>query len=351
MADIPQRVALVYDRMTKWGGAERVLLVLHELFPKAPLYTSIYNFQTAPWAKVFPHIYVGISFLHSHHELVPWLMPLAFEHFDFSNYDLVISITSESAKGIITKPGTKHICYCLTPTRYLYSHGQTYLSNPLFHLVAKYLRYWDQIAAHRPDYYLAISKTVQNRIQKYYSLPSEIVYPPVDTDFFTPATRPSSDYFLVVSRLVEYKNINQLISVFNSLTDKLIIVGCGSLKLQKYNPNTKLVGQVSDEQLRDYYQNCKALVFMHEEDFGLVPLEAQACGKPVIALNIGGATETVIPGKTGVLLDSIENLPYTITSFNVSAFDPVTIRNHALKFSQNQFKKHFIQTLGKLYPS
>lgn len=348
MANLPQHVALVYDRVTKWGGAERVLLALHELFPQAPLYTSIYNPKKAPWANIFPCVYSSIPFLHSHHEEVPWLMPMAFEQFDFSNYDLVISLTSESAKGIITKPGTTHICYCLTPTRYLYSHAQTYLSNPPFRLVAKYLRFWDQIAARRPDKYLAVSHTVQSRISSFYHLPSTLVYPPVDTDFFVPATNPGNSYFLVVSRLVKYKNTRSVVEVFNNLDQKLVVVGTGSQRSQLINlagANITLVGQVPDNRLRDYYQNCRALVFMNEEDFGLVPLEAQACGKPVIALNKGGATETVVPRVTGVLLAGTHQLSSVISTFNPSLYNGHTIRAHALNFSKRIFQQNFLSQL------
>ena len=157
MADLPSRVALIYDRVNKWGGAERVLLALHEMFPDAPLYTSVYNPATAGWAKVFPAVIP--TFLQkfplakSNHELYPWLTPMAFETLKFDDYDIVISVTSADAKGIITKPGTFHLCYCLTPTRYLWSHEEFYKSqtSPLFHPLFNYLKSWDLIASRRPD--------------------------------------------------------------------------------------------------------------------------------------------------------------------------------------------------------
>lgn len=180
------RVAIVYDRVNKWGGAERVLLTLHEMFPSAPLYTSVYNPNSAAWAKVFPKIYT--SFLQnfplakSSHELYAVLMPLAFESFDFDKYDLVVSVTSEAAKGIITKPGTKHICYMLTPTRYLWSGYEVYFKNPILKFISKpvinYLRSWDKVAASRPDEIIAISTEVQKRIKKYYNRESKIIFPP-----------------------------------------------------------------------------------------------------------------------------------------------------------------------------
>jgi len=182
------KVAIVYDRVNKWGGAERVLLVLHKMFPDAPLYTSVYDEKSAPWAGVFPKIITSflqyLPFAKNNHELLPFLMPLAFESFDFSGFDLVISVTSEAAKGIITKPETLHVCYCLTPTRYLWSHHDQYFKNTIFKILSKpfivYLKKWDKIAAQRPDRMIAISTEVKNRIKKYYQREVKIVFPPVN---------------------------------------------------------------------------------------------------------------------------------------------------------------------------
>src|SRR3989344_1790311 len=174
MADLPRRIAIVYDHVNKWGGAERVLLALHEMFPQAPLYTAVYDADRAPWAEVFskiiPTFLQKFPFAKNNHEFYPWLTPMAFESLNFDNYDLVISVTSADAKGIITKPGTFHLCYCLTPTRYLWRHDDFYKSHtfPLVHPLFTYLKSWDLVASRRPDAYLAISKTVQNRISKYY---------------------------------------------------------------------------------------------------------------------------------------------------------------------------------------
>lgn len=194
------KVAIVYDRVNKWGGAERVLLALNEIFPNAPLYTAVYSPKNAPWAKVFPKVIPSflqkIPLASDRHEHFPYLMPLAFETFDFSEYDLVISVTSEAAKGVITKPGTLHVCYCLTPIRYLWSHYDFYFKNPpdsfkrypLFRLISKphvwYMRKWDLIASQRPDVYVAISTTVKKRIKKYYDRDSQIIYPPTDIKKF-----------------------------------------------------------------------------------------------------------------------------------------------------------------------
>ena len=183
------KTAIVYDRVNKWGGAERVLLALHEMFPDAPLFTSVYSPEKATWAASFSEVTTSflnkIKYLRTRNQLIPYLMPIAFETFDFTGYDLVISVTSEAAKGVITKPPTLHICYCLTPTRYLWSHYNSYFKGPSLQVtkpVVSYLRYWDKIAAQRPDVMVGISTEVQNRIKKYYERESELIYPPVDVN-------------------------------------------------------------------------------------------------------------------------------------------------------------------------
>jgi len=350
------KVALVYDRVNKIGGAERVLEVFHEIWPEAPLYTAVYNPKTAPWAKKFKVI---PSFLNKwplakkHHEFYPWLTPMAFESFDFSGFDLVISITSAEAKGIITKPKTKHLCYCLTPTRYLWSGYQNYFQNSFFRFLSRptvnYLRQWDKIAAQRPDEYLAISKNIQSRIKKYYNRDAKIIYPPVDTKKFYPALKnQTGDYFLIVSRLVSYKKIGIVIEAFNQLGWSLKIIGSGSemKKLKKMaKSNIQFLNQLTDQELLSYYQNCRALVFPQEEDFGLVPLEAQACGKPVIAFAKGGALETVIEGKTGTFFypQTSKALIKKLKEFKIDNYKSEDCRENAEKFAAGLFKKKFKQ--------
>lgn len=358
------KIALVYDRVNKWGGAERVLLALHEMFPQAPLYTAVYNTETAGWAKVFPAVIP--SFLQkfplakSRHELYPWLTPLAFESFNFDKFDIVISVTSADAKGIITKPGTFHLCYCLTPTRYLWSHEGLYKSQtlPLFKPLFNYLKSWDLVASHRPDVYIAISKTVQSRISKYYNLPSEIVYPPVDVDTFSqPSTINSQlstkNFFLYVGRLVAYKQVQLLVETFNDLKLPLAIIGTGHLesKLKAMAaPNIQFLGHQPEADLVAYYQHARALVFFHEEDFGIVPVEAMAAGTPVIGLNSGGLSETVIHGTTGHLIpDGQDSLKNAILNFDPKLFQPEVLKAHAQKFSKDRFKREFTSTLIRAY--
>ena len=361
MANLSSRVALVYDRVNKWGGAEQVLLALHEMFPEAPLYTAVYNPAAAGWAKVFPG--VSTTFLQkfplakSSHELYPWLAPLAFEALKFDDYDIVISVTSADAKGIITKPGTFHLCYCLTPTRYLWSHESFYKSqvSPLFHPLFNYLKSWDLIASRRPDAYIAISQTVQNRISKYYGLSSVVIYPPIDFDVFSqPAPAPTlKDFFLYVGRLVAYKQTQLLVEIFNDLKLPLAIIGTGHLedKLKRMAaPNIHFLGHLAQADLVAYYQHARAVLFIHEEDFGLVPIEAHAAGTPVIGLNRGGATETIIHNQTGILLDSDapEVIKNAILNFDPTQFDREFIKSHAQKFAKDRFKKEFTRTLIRL---
>ncbi|MCL5113984.1 MAG: glycosyltransferase [Patescibacteria group bacterium] len=355
------KVALVYDRVNKWGGAERVLLALHDLFPDAPLYTSVYDQKRTPWAKVFN---VKTSFLQkfpfakSLHELYAVLMPLAFESFSFDEYDLVISLTSEAAKGIITKPKTLHICYCLTPTRYLWSGYDEYFKNSFFRFIAKpvisYLRFWDKIAAQRPDAIIAISKEVQERIKKFYNRDSLIIYPPLTLSAeVAPSRRNSSRYFLIVSRLVSYKRIDVAIRAFNRLKLSLKIVGTGleEVKLRSLaGPNIEFLGHLTDKELIEYYKGCRALIFPGREDFGLTILEAQSLGKPVIAYRRGGALETVFEGKTGMFFypQTSEALTKVLKEFMNLKFDPKDCIAQAKKFSFENFKKNFTSEIKRL---
>lgn len=349
------RLALVYDRVNKFGGAERVLLALHEIWPEAPLYTSVYNPQTAPWAKVFdirPSFMQNIPFAKTHHELFPWLTPIAFEQFDFSEFDVVISVSSAEAKNIITTPKTLHICYCLTPTRYLWSGNNLYPKSFLRSLLSVNLRMTDQIASQRPDKYIAISDVVSQRIKKYYRQESEIIYPPVDTDKFK-LSKKSGDFFLLVSRLVPYKKVDLAIRTFNKLNKKLIIVGSGSEK--KYlksiaSNNIEFLGQnLTDFELLGYYKSCRALVFPSVEDFGIASLEAQACGKPVIVNNQGGASESIINNKTGLCFKTEAQLTNIIKNFDQFKFNPEICRQNAIKYDKAKFKEKFKQVLESNY--
>lgn len=356
------KVALVYDRVNKWGGAESVLLALHQLYPKAPLYTSVYDPKLAPWAKVFD---VRTSFLQNlplpknAHEYYPYLMGIAFESFNFNEYDLVISVTHEFAKAIITKPKTLHLCYCLTPTSYLWSGYDAYFSDKseIFRSLAapviKYLRWYDQIVCHRPDRYIAISHEVQNRIKKYYQADSDLIYPPVDIpEIKFPVTQ--GDFYLIVSRLVPNKNIQIAIEAFNELGYPLKIVGSGRdgprLKSLAKN-NIEFLGYLTDAELARYYRQCQALIVPGVEDFGIVAVEAQSYGKPVIAFRKGGSLETVIEGKTGWFFnepsgDSQKNIIEKIRNRKINPRDCI---QNANRFSNDRFKKECTDLIKRIY--
>ncbi len=356
------KIAIVYDRVNKWGGAERVLLTLHEMFPDAPLYTSVYDEKRAPWAKVFPKVVTSflqkIPFAKSNHEFFAPLMPLAFESLDLTGFDLVISVTSEAAKGIIARPGTIHICYCLTPTRYLWNGYSEYFKGSTLKGVLKpvisYLRKWDLIAARRPDELIAISTEVKSRIKKYYGLDSEIIFPSTEPLSINVTEAKAKESYLVVSRLVSYKRVDLAIKAFNNLGYSLTIVGGGRemKKLKRLAKNNiKFVGGVPDSELGQYYQGAKALVMPQEEDFGIVAVEAQSFGVPVIAYKKGGAQDTVMNGKTGILFpyQTVESLIDAVKKFekveHKIKFEDCIINSK--KFSKERFKKEFAKVVAR----
>lgn len=356
------KVAIVYDRVNKWGGAERVLLALHEIFPKAPLYTSVYDKKGAPWAKVFPEIKTSflqnIPFMKSLHELFGWLMPLAFESFNFDKYDLVISVTSEAAKGIKTGSKTRHICYCLTPTRYLWSAHDFYFKNPpaLFRIFpffwwlsrpfVAYTRWWDKRAAKRPDLMIAISTAVKDRIKKYYKRASIVIFPPVETERYKEKMY-VHDYYMIVGRLVPYKRVDLAVKAFNKLNKLLYVVGQGSeeKKLKKIAcDNVIFLTDVSNRELSVLYSGVRALIMPQEEDFGIVAIEAQAHGAPVIAYKKGGALDTVIDGKTGILFSkqTVKSLVDAVKKFEKSEFVVNNLYTNAKRFSFENFRRSIL---------
>lgn len=363
-------VAIVYDRLNKWGGAERVLLALHKIFPRACLVTSVYDSVNALWAKVFPCVRASflqnLPFIRSRHQSFSWLMPLAFESLNFDEYDLVISVTSEFAKGILTKPETKHLCYLLTPTRYLWSHYDIYFMNELFKFVSKplvsYLRYYDKVISFRPDKIISISREVKKRVKKYYRLDSSLVYPPLyfgkdDSAFLNSFNYKDfgfKDYYLLVSRLEPYKRVDLVVEAFNILKENLVIVGKGSQEnflKNKASSNVKFMGQLNDKDLAFYYQNAKALIMPQYEDFGLVSLEAQSYFIPVIAYRKGGACETVVEGKTGIFFDhqdtySLIDAIYKFAKMNFSRND---FKENLDRFSFNRFKESFLSEVLDLF--
>lgn len=358
------KVALVYDRVNKMGGAERVLTDLHKIFPDAPLFTLVYHGETAPWAKNFKVIssfFNQINFFRNHHELLVPMAALAFETFDFRGYDVVISITSAEAKSIITRPETVHLCYCLTPTRYLWSGAEEYRrsfpAKPLFDFLIKYLRRSDLIYANRPDVYLAISGGVQKRIENYYQKKSEVIYPAIDYDFFSRSHQHKKDnYYLVANRLVPYKRTDIVIEAFNQLKKPLLVVGVGGeeARLKKMaGNNVDFLGLVDDVKLRHLYARARALICPAEEDFGLTPLEAAATGTPTLAFASGGYLETVIDNDTGLFFDdqTKEAVVSAVNRFESGhhQISPKHCREQAALFNTGRFTKAFSAKVNLLW--
>jgi glycosyltransferase involved in cell wall biosynthesis len=359
------KVALVHDYLNQYGGAEKVLEIFAEIFPNAPIYTLIYDPGLA--ARILPGKEIRASFLQkipfarSHHRLFPPLMPFAVERFDLSDYDLVISDSAAFSKGIITKPETLHICYCHTPIRYAWDDSHKYVREfnmpfwvkPFVPLFMNYLRLWDREAAFRVDKFICNSKFVAGRIRKYYKSDAEVIYPPVDIGKFFPG-KENEKYFLMVGRLLVYKRFDLAIDVFNELEISLKIIGTGPemSKLKKRaNWNVEFLGDMSDEKLREYYQNCQALIFPQEEDFGIVALEAMACGRPVIAYRGGGALESITDGETGLFFNEqkVDSLMGAVKRFNPDNFDSHKIYAHAKKFDKKIFSEKIKEFVEKAY--
>ena len=356
------RIALVHEYLNQFGGAERTLTVLAEMFPTAPIYTLLYDEKATH--GLFKGRAVTTSFLQKfpgavhHHEWYPLLMPLAIEQFDFSAFDIVISVSASFAKGIITKPGTRHICYCLTPPRFLWGNSQQFGKDfgfpPLIRFASQpfisYLRMWDHLAADRVDEFWRISDFIGERVQKYYHQPSMLIYPPIDTTKFPVANVPTQGYFLMVGRLVSYKKFDVAIKAFNALGLPLKVIGTGPEinRLKRLaRGNIEFLGQVSDNELARCYRESKALIFPQEEDFGIVPLEAMASGRPVIAYRGGGARETIIENETGIFFDiqTPEAIIEAVQRFSGKRFDYERCRSRAEEFSVARFKEQITKAL------
>ncbi len=357
------KVALVHDYLTQYGGAERVLEVFCELFPNASIYTIIYDKKLIekkfPNRKIYSSFLQNIPFAKKHHRSFLLLMPFAVEQFDLSDYDLVISDSASYAKGVITLPETKHICYCHTPTRYAWDDSHKYIRDfPFPEFVKKfipyfmtYIRSWDFQASQRPDIYIANSNFVAGRIKKYYKEDPIVVHPPVDIDKFG-ISDIDGGYFLMVGRLLSYKRFDLAVSAFSKLGLPLKIIGDGPERKRleaMASKNIEFLGALSDDDLKVYYQRAKALIFPQEEDFGIVPLEAMASGRPVIAYGSGGAKETVVDGVTGLFFGSQteESLLDAVLRFEKLSFDKKKIREHAEKFNKDIFIKNIKKVIDE----
>jgi glycosyltransferase involved in cell wall biosynthesis len=351
------RVALIHYWLVNWRGGEKVLRAIADLFPEADIFTHVADPEIV--SQGFPNRNVSTTFIgrlpyakRFYQRYLP-LMPLALEQLDLRRYDLVISSESGPAKGVLVSPHATHVCYCHSPMRYVWDMYHDYheqsglltrtLMGPLLH----YLRLWDQTSAQRVDRYVANSHFVAQRIEKYYRRSADVIHPPVAVDSFD-AAKPAEDFYLSVGQLVSYKRIDLLVKTFNTLNRRLVVIGDGEMlrSLRRMaKPNVQFLGRQSAEVIRDHYARCKAVVFPGIEDFGMVPVEAMASGKPVIAFGQGGARETVVDGHTGVLFQeqTPQALANAVQRFEgmVDEFDRQAIRAHARQFSEQAFKERF----------
>lgn len=345
------RVALVHDYLNQYGGAERVLEALHELYPQAPVYTSIYDPEALP--PLYRAWDIRVSWMQ---RLPAWrrlfrayfpLYPSAFESFDLSSYDLVLSSSSAYAKGAIPAPGARHICYCHTPMRfawrtdaYMEREGVAGPARMALALPLSAMRMWDTLSSVRVDAFIANSREVAARIRRYYGRESVVIPPPADLPPFAP--QPPGDYYLAGGRLIPYKRLDLAVRAFSALGLPLKVFGDGRDRAALEaiaGPNVEFLGFVSEERRRGLFAGCRAFVFPGEEDFGITPLEAMAAGRPVIAYAAGGALDTVVEGVTGRFFhqQSPAALAAAVAAARQDEYDPCAIRRHAEGFGRARF--------------
>lgn len=363
------KIAVIHDWLTTYAGAERVLEQILLLYPEADLY-SLISFLPEDKKRFILNKRVRTSFMQKlpfvkkkYRSYLP-LMPLAIEQFDLSEYNVIISSSHAVAKGVLTNSNQLHICYCHTPIRYAWDLYYQYLresglekglKGKIAKLILHYIRIWDSTTANRVDYFIANSKYIAKRIKKIYGKDSTVIYPPVDVENFQACTE-KGDFYLTASRMVPYKKMDLIVEAFSEMPDKkLIVIGDGpdfdKIKSKASN-NIKMLGYQSSEVLKDYMQRAKAFIFAAEEDFGITPVEAQACGTPVVAYGNGGVLETVIENKTGVFFkeQTKESLAEAVERFEriQSKFDCNKIRKNAERFSKDRFKREFKVFVEKL---
>ncbi len=333
------RVAIVHDDLVQWGGAERVLLGLFEIYPEAPIYTSVFDKSNKELSKRFGSKRIITSFLQKipgwktlYKALLPFY-PIAFEQFDFSQFDLVISHTTRFAKSIITKPGTKHICFCHTPPRFLW-HFSGCGNYGLGEILMTKLRLYDTVSARRADHYIAGSENAKRRIKRVYNIDSKVVYPFIDSERFKGIESFDGGYFVVAGRPNKYKRFDLAESACRKLGMPLKVID----------------GRFDDVMAAQILSGCKTLIIPGIEDFGLTSLEAQALGKPVIAFKAGGALETVIEGKTGLFFDeqTEDSLVEALKQLGSMQISPDDCKNNAAKFRKENFIRDFKQTVASL---
>lgn len=348
------KVAIIHDWLVNYGGAERVVEAFLEIYPEADIYTLVYDEEKM--GATFSKEKVKTTFIQKfpkatkiYTKLLPF-MPYAFEELDLSQYDLVISSSSCCAKGVVTGPNTKHISYVHSPMRYAWDLYHDYknrsgkMTRFFMSIFMKSLREWDYTSSQRIDVILANSNYVAKRIKKFWNRECQVVYPPVDMDRLSPNGKEPEDFYVVFSRFVPYKRIDLAIEACKKLNKKLIVIGDGEQRgylKSLANDNIIFTGRISDEEVKNYLQRCKAMIFCAEEDFGIIPLEAQACGRAVIAYGKGGALETIVSNKTGVFFEKqeVESVVNGIIEFEKLTLNTEEIYLHAMKFGRERFKK------------
>jgi len=345
------RVAIVHDYLNQYGGAERVLEALHDLYPAAPVYTSIYD------SAAMPASYRSWDIRTSWMQRLPgWrrafrayflLYPSAFESFDLSGYDLILSSSSAFAKGVIPAPGARHICYCHTPMRFAWRTG-SYVEREeidgarrvILSILLTYVRLWDVATTSRVDAFVANSREVAGRIQRYYGRAAAIIPPPVDLPLYRP--EPVGDFYLAGGRLIPYKRLDLAVHAFSALGLPLKVFGDGRDRAAleaAAAPNVEFLGYVSEELRRELFARCRAFIFPGEEDFGITPLEAMAAGRPVIAYAAGGALDSIVEGVTGRFFrtQSAAALAAAVAASRADQYDSAAIRRHAEGFGRDVF--------------
>ncbi len=357
------KLAVVHDYFIQAGGAEKVAEELYVMLPGAKLFTTVALPDKMPsrlkgvpvrtsWMQKMPHV-------RELYRLYLFLYPFAVGSLDLSQFDLVVSSSSGYAKGIRTGPDTVHVCYCHTPMRWVwdferYSSRETFttLQKTLLPLMIKGLKKWDEAAAKQPDYYIANSHVVAERIKKAYGRSAEVIYPPIAVDRFSISDE-REDHYLVLSRLVSHKRIDLAVRACTMLNRPLWVIGTGpdeaSLRAIA-GPTVKFLGHLSDKDVNWFISRCRALLFPGEEDFGMTPLEAAAAGRPTIAYRAGGAVETILDGVSGLFFDeqSAEHLAEAIERLEQQSWNPEALRRHAEKFSTHVFREHFISFLNQV---
>lgn len=357
------RIALASDALATAGGAggaENVLVAMKSLFPEAPVYTTVYNPEKMP--ECMASWDIRTSFIQdlpagkTKYQMYLPLMPTAIEQLDFEAYDLVISGHHSVIKGIVTRPDALHLCYCYSPMRYAWDLYHRYLNaaevkgwqKPIIPWLMNYIRLWDASSANRVDVFVAISHHVQKRITKFYRRESTVIYPPVATERFTPNGQKDDGFYLMVGRLVGYKRHDLAVAAFNQNGRPLVIIGDGPERT-KLEPlaaaNIKFLGRQPESVVQDHLQRCRGFIFPGEEDFGIAPVEAMAAGRPVVAFARGGATETVVEGRTGVFFReaTAQSLNQALERLEATSWQSGVISEHARQFSQERFLQEFAQ--------